>query len=232
MFAHRSPIVHYTPARAEPRFNGVKKMEDTNTQTPADEQTEAPKKVRKPRKSAAPKAKVPAKAKGKKVAKPAPELYAFRSGWTGPSDGANTNLSRTKIDPGCYNRYPQGNTTERDDKNLRALRDQFGVGKTFERRNLDAGIIRRLMERGYLQHKGGSPDATDGADSFHTRTQVIAFLSAASGSPPAPGALPEERQGFTLRVAQRRRRVDHHGRGEGDVEHRRRERGAANPWGH
>jgi hypothetical protein len=97
----------------------------------------------------------------KAVATPAVELYGFRSGWTGPSDGANKNLSRTKIDPARFNMYPQGNMTERDDKNLKALKATFGQ-KPFERRNVDAGIIRRLMERGYVRHVSGSPDAKDG----------------------------------------------------------------------
>jgi hypothetical protein len=116
----------------------------------------------------APKAKAQTKTAAKAVAQPTVELYGFRSGWTGPSDGANKNLSRTKIDPSRFNAYPQGNMTERDDKNLKALRSAFGT-KPFERRNVDAGILRRLMERGYVKHVSGNPDARDGMFAVTTK---------------------------------------------------------------
>lgn len=82
-----------------------------------------------------------------KAAKPTIELYGFKSGWTGESDVTNARISRTKIDAGRFNLYPKGNVTQRDQDAMVALRSQFG-GKQFERRNCDAGILRRLMERG------------------------------------------------------------------------------------
>lgn len=114
---------------------------------------------------AAPKAKRVRKAKEapaatKTVATPSVELYGFRSGWTGPSDVTNKNLSRTAVDPSRFNAYPDGNVTERDQKAMEALRSQFG-GKSFERRNCDAGILRRLMERGLAEHVSGDPKARD-----------------------------------------------------------------------
>ena len=97
------------------------------------------------KKAAAPKAvKVQT---AKKAAKPAIEVYGFRSAWTGPSDLVNRNISRTQIVAGCFNSYPKGNVTQRDQDAMVALRAQFGA-KAFERKNCDAGILRRLMERG------------------------------------------------------------------------------------
>jgi hypothetical protein len=98
--------------------------------------------------TATPATEAPA-ASTKKVAAPTIEKYAFSSGWTGPSDGANKNLTRTAVDTSRFGQFPLANMTERDDKNLRALKATFG-NKEFDVRNLDAGIIKRLGERGYI----------------------------------------------------------------------------------
>jgi hypothetical protein len=115
----------------------------------------APKAPRKPRakKEVAP-AKAEKPAKTPKVATPKPELYGFRSGWTGPSDVTNKNISRTPVDGGRFNSVPNGTVTQRDQDAMVALRKQFG-GKSFERKNCDAGILRRLIERGLARHMGG-----------------------------------------------------------------------------
>jgi hypothetical protein len=57
--------------------------------------------------------------------------------------------------------FPKGNVTARDQDAMVALRAQF-KGGSFERRNVDAGILRRLMERGLAEHKSGNPNAPDG----------------------------------------------------------------------
>ena len=134
----------------------------------ATQQNEAPavetkaKRVRKPKATVSPEAKEQQAAAAKKqVAEPKPELYGFRSDWSGPSDVTNKNLSRTKIDPARFNMYPQGTVTERDQKSMVALRSQFG-GKPFARKNTDAGILRRLIERGLAEFVSGNPDHMDG----------------------------------------------------------------------
>jgi hypothetical protein len=107
----------------------------------------APKTAAAPKKAAAP--------------KPSVETYGFRSGWSGPSDLVNARISRTKLDPSVFNRNPKANVTQRDTDAMIALRSQFG-DKPFERRNCDAGILRRLMERGLAQHVGGDCNAAVG----------------------------------------------------------------------
>lgn len=89
----------------------------------------------------------PAPKAAKAAAKPSIEVYGFRSDWSGPSDLVNKNISRTKIDASRFGMYPKGNVTQRDTDAMVELREQFGA-KAFERRNCDAGILRRLMERG------------------------------------------------------------------------------------
>lgn len=97
----------------------------------------------------------------KSVATPSVEKYGFRTTWTGPSDAVNKNLSRTKIDPTTFNKYPKGAVTERDQAAIVALRHQFGY-KEWARKNMDAGIVRRLMERGLVRHASGDPSSLEG----------------------------------------------------------------------
>jgi hypothetical protein len=110
----------------------------------------------------------------KAVATPAIELYAFRSAWTGPSDVRNKRLSRTKLDASCFNAFPSATVTQRDQDAMVALRKQFG-GKAFERRNCDAGILRRLMERGLAK-------AVD-ANNVNSPTSKFALTTAGQGKP-------------------------------------------------
>lgn len=95
----------------------------------------------------APKAQTKAATPKKAAPKPSVEVYGFKSGWTGPSDVTNARVSKTKIDPARFNAFPNGAVTQRDQDAMVALRSQFKAGP-FERRNVDAGILRRLMERG------------------------------------------------------------------------------------
>lgn len=101
-----------------------------------------------------------AKAAAPKAARPSVPMHSFQSGWTGASDGVNTRVSRTKIDSTRFGSLADAPLTERDQQNLAALRSQFG-GKQFVRANIDAGILRRLGERGYVEHvSGGMNEAT------------------------------------------------------------------------
>jgi hypothetical protein len=59
------------------------------------------------------------------------------------------------IDSSRFGSLMDAPLTERDQKNLSALRSQFG-GKAFQRANIDAGILRRLGERGYVEHVSGT----------------------------------------------------------------------------
>lgn len=91
----------------------------------------------------------------KAAARPSVPMYQFSSGWTGASDGQNTRLSRTPIDATRFGSLADAPLTERDQKNLTALTAMFGK-KQFTRANIDAGIIRRLGERGFVEHVSGA----------------------------------------------------------------------------
>jgi hypothetical protein len=105
----------------------------------------------------APKPKVAAATKT--VAKPTVQMHTFSTEWSGASDAVNQNVSRTPIDSSRFGTLLDAKMTERDIKNLAAMRAQFGH-RQFERGNLDAGILRRLGERGYVtQVSGGHNDA-------------------------------------------------------------------------
>lgn len=95
------------------------------------------------------------KVKVVKAAKPTLVKHDFASNWTGASDGVNLRVSRTAIPVDRFNTRPNDPLTERDRANLTKFRDEFG-GKAFERGNLDAGILKRLGERGYLKHVSGA----------------------------------------------------------------------------
>lgn len=91
-----------------------------------------------------------------KAAKPTVAQYNFETGHTGPSSGINQNVSRVAIDFARFGTLKDAPMSDRDRKNLDAIRNEFG-SKQFERGNLDTGIIRRLGERGKLVHVKGSP---------------------------------------------------------------------------
>ncbi len=116
-----------------------------------------PKTVSTAAKVAAPATKTPAP---KTAAKPSVPMHSIKTDWSGPSKGVNSRVSRTPIDPAVFGTLPDAAMTERDRKNLIALKAAFG-GKQFQRQNLDAGILRRLGERGFIEHvSGGSNEAT------------------------------------------------------------------------
>lgn len=114
---------------------------------------EAPVKVVKAAKDTRAKAVKPAPAP--KAVKPSIQMHNFASAWEQPSDVTNERVSRTKIDATRFGTLPNAAMTDRDRKALDALRGQFG-GKAFSRSNIDAGILRRLGERGFVAHVSGS----------------------------------------------------------------------------
>lgn len=108
--------------------------------------------------SAAPKATV----KAEKVAKPSVVAHTFSSSYAGPSGPLNARPSKTPINFGKFGTLLEAALTDRDRKSLAAIRDEFNKGK-FARSNVDAGVLRRLGERGLIEHVAGSdvaPDAT------------------------------------------------------------------------
>lgn len=118
----------------------------------------APKKLKAPASKVAAKAGKPATVaapKAEKVAKPTVPVHSFESGYTGASGPLNARPSKTPIDFGKFGSLADKALTDRDRESIAAIRAEF-QGKQFSRSNVDAGILRRLGERGYLAHVAGS----------------------------------------------------------------------------
>ena len=98
----------------------------------------------------------PAAAKPSTPAKPSVPHHNIVSGYTGVSDVTNTRASRTEVDYSKFGTMGDAKLTDRDRKAIEALRGEFG-NRQFERANVDAGILRRLGERGFIAHVKGAP---------------------------------------------------------------------------
>jgi hypothetical protein len=120
--------------------------------------------IRKPAAKAAPvkpavKAK-PAKASAKpavkaRPAKPSVPLHNIATTWTGASSVVNARPTKTPIDYSRFGTMTDMAMSDRDIKSLSDLRKTFEK-RAFQRANIDAGILRRLGERGYIEHVNGS----------------------------------------------------------------------------
>jgi len=100
--------------------------------------------------------KAPAAAKPSAPAKPSVPHHTINSGYTGVSDVTNTRASRTEVDYSKFGTMADAKLTDRDRKAITALQGEFGQ-RQFARANVDAGILRRLGERGYIAHVKGAP---------------------------------------------------------------------------
>lgn len=97
-----------------------------------------------------------------KAEKPTVAMHQFATAYDGPSTGLNTRVSRTPVQIERFGSLLDAPMTDRDQKNLEAIRKEFG-SSNFERRNIDTGILKRLGERGCLVHVAGTavdPKAT------------------------------------------------------------------------
>lgn len=98
------------------------------------------------------------------VAKPRkaapPPVHTIETTWTQPSTVLNARASRTAINFSAFGSLTQAPLTDRDRKSLHDLRQAFQK-KVFQRGNLDTGILRRMGERGYLEHVEGSNVSAD-----------------------------------------------------------------------
>lgn len=66
----------------------------------------------------------------------------------------NKNKSRTALKTGNFGKLTNAVMTDRDVAGLRMMKDRFGA-RPFNRAGLDAGIIRRLGERGKIEFVDG-----------------------------------------------------------------------------
>ena len=74
----------------------------------------------------------------------------------GKSPVTNSRKSTTRIQIEKFGTLTHASMTVRDDVALSGLRKAYG-GKAFERGNMDAGILRRLGERGHIEYIDGNP---------------------------------------------------------------------------
>ena len=107
------------------------------------------------KKTQTPKTTKTAKVSTAKADKPTVPMHSLSSKWDGPSDVANSRASRTSIDYSKFGSLPNAKMTDRDRKAYAALESEFGK-RQFERANVDAGILKRLGERGYIAHVDGA----------------------------------------------------------------------------
>lgn len=139
----------------------------TASEATADAAAPKAKRTTKVKPKPAPKAKEAAKPAATKPVKPKPTpkaerptkpsipAHTFKSGYDGPSDVLTSNASRTAIDLSRFGQHVSAPMTARDEAAVAGLRSTFGA-KAFQRSNLDAGILRRLGERGCIVHVSGS----------------------------------------------------------------------------
>lgn len=85
-------------------------------------------------------------------------VHDIVSPYTGPSTGLNARKSRTALDLSMFGTKPDYVLTERTEKVGRALRAKY-AGRPFERANIDAGILKYLGIKGYVEHVGGDGEA-------------------------------------------------------------------------
>lgn len=90
----------------------------------------------------------------------------MRNVYDGPSPVINVRKSRTAINAE-FNAYPNATLTARDEAFIRGLRNEAKRGQ-FQRLNLDAGNLRRAIERGFVR-----PVNVTGADTA-AHTYVLA----------------------------------------------------------
>lgn len=103
-----------------------------------------------------------AKAKVVRPQKPSIPMHSISGSYTGASGLTKARATRTEINFQVFGTRPDLPMTDRDEKALADLKLTFEK-RTFQRANLDAGILKRLGERGMIEHVSGSgvaPDAT------------------------------------------------------------------------
>ena len=109
------------------------------------------------------KASAPLKAAPKpRPQRPSIPLHDIQTGYHGASGVTNTRATKTEINFSTFGTRVDLAMTDRDITSLEGLRKTFEQ-RVFPRANIDAGIIRRLGERGFIEHVSGSgvaPDAT------------------------------------------------------------------------
>lgn len=88
--------------------------------------------------------------------------HELPTSYMGASKAVNLRKSRTLLPLESFGSKIDAILTDRDNDAIKALKTKYGRSE-FQRGNLDAGIIRRLGERGIIEHVSGdamSPQTT------------------------------------------------------------------------
>lgn len=84
-------------------------------------------------------------------------VHGVESAYQGQSPVTNTRKSYTPVTTNNFGRFLDAPMSERDVAGLKMLVKLAGPGKIFQRKDVDAGLLRRLGERGRIQHVKGTP---------------------------------------------------------------------------
>jgi hypothetical protein len=84
--------------------------------------------------------------------------HGVTSQYAGPSLGLNKRKSTTALDLSQFGSDPDYVLTLRTEQVGRALKAKYG-NKPFERANADAGILKYLGRKGYIEHVSGDPSS-------------------------------------------------------------------------
>jgi hypothetical protein len=82
--------------------------------------------------------------------------HGIVSAYVGPSLGLNKRKSTTALDLSQFGADPNYILTSRTEQVGKALKAKYG-NAPFERANADAGILKYLGRKGYIEHVGGDP---------------------------------------------------------------------------
>lgn len=85
--------------------------------------------------------------------------HEIDTSYAGTSKPFTRRKSRTRIMVEDFNTIPDAHMTERANAALKDLKGKYAKNE-FERGNLDAGIIRRLGERGFIAYVSGDTSST------------------------------------------------------------------------
>jgi 5-methylcytosine-specific restriction protein A len=82
--------------------------------------------------------------------------HGIKGSYAGPSPSFRPKATNTVIDLTRANKMPNAALSRRDKSFLSDIWSRYGMAD-FERKNIDAGNIRRVLERGYLRYTSGDP---------------------------------------------------------------------------
>lgn len=113
--------------------------------------------VAKPARKAVIKPKPVLKAKVKPATTVSRAVHGVESAYQGQSPVTNTRKSYTPVSTNNFGKFLDAPMSDRDVAGLKMLVKLAGPSRIFQRKDVDAGLLRRLGERGKLAHVKGTP---------------------------------------------------------------------------